>query len=233
MPSIRNAFLLNLACIALVFAACGGESSSAKSGDTPAVEPQQPAAAPSAPPAAAPEANVAPTPTPTPEPTAAQPVKQPEPSAAPHEQAAAKAPSGKAAPAIAEHTSPTPTTGATPTESAPAAPAAPVPSAAVVGPCGKDGQPSCPLQGFMERNLEKPLNAGDLARVAIGLNRIPALVPDPAWDSGPQGWTSLAQAAANAAKAGDAVALKQACKTCHKTWRSKYKTSFRLRPVPN
>jgi hypothetical protein len=90
----------------------------------------------------------------------------------------------------------------------------------------------CPLQGWMNRNLQKPLDAQDLAAVARGLQRIPALVPDPTWnDDGTTGWSSLAQAAASAAKAGDLDGTKAACKTCHRTWRKSYKDTFRLRPV--
>jgi hypothetical protein len=83
----------------------------------------------------------------------------------------------------------------------------------------------------MERNLQQPLDGEDLARVALGLRQVPKLVPDQSWNAGAQGWGSIAQAGAASASAGDMAAVKQACKTCHKTWRNKYKASFRLRPL--
>jgi hypothetical protein len=84
----------------------------------------------------------------------------------------------------------------------------------------------------MEQNLQRPLEDGDLATVAEGLARVPKFVPDPAWNAGPQGWSALAKATLDAAKGGDGKATGAACKTCHKAWRSKYKQSFRQRPIP-
>jgi hypothetical protein len=85
----------------------------------------------------------------------------------------------------------------------------------------------------MDRHLQRPLDDGDLAKVAQGLARVPKFVPDPSWNTGAQGWSTIAEGAAAAAKQGDLAAVKQSCKTCHKTWRNKYKASFRLRPIPD
>jgi hypothetical protein len=98
-------------------------------------------------------------------------------------------------------------------------------------PCGEKGQPMCPLQAWMERNLQKPLDDGDLAAVAQGLGRVPKLVPDPSWNAGADGWSAMADAGSAAAQRGDADAVKQSCKSCHKTWRRKYKETFRHRPI--
>jgi hypothetical protein len=84
----------------------------------------------------------------------------------------------------------------------------------------------------MEHNLQQPLDAADLVRVALGLKQVPKLVPDAGWNAVAQGWGTIAEAGAASAQAGDMAAVKQACKTCHKTWRNKYKASYRLRPVP-
>ena len=70
---------------------------------------------------------------------------------------------------------------------------------AAVTPCGDEGQPMCPLQAWMERNLQKPLDDGDLAAVAQGLGRVPELVPDPRWNAAADGWSAIADAASAAA----------------------------------
>jgi hypothetical protein len=85
----------------------------------------------------------------------------------------------------------------------------------------------------MEDHLQSALDKSDLTALAKGLGRSAAFVPDSGWNSGAQGWSAIANAGAEAAKQGDLAATKQACKTCHKTWRSKYKASFRLRTVPD
>jgi hypothetical protein len=123
--------------------------------------------------------------------------------------------------------------------SAPAAEAAPgdtkaaqpgaAPAAAT--PCGEEGQPQCPLQAWMERNLQTPLDDGDLQQVARNLARVPKLVPDPSWNRPGDGWSALAESGAQAAQRGDIEAVKQSCKSCHKTWRRSYKERFRQRPI--
>ena len=84
----------------------------------------------------------------------------------------------------------------------------------------------------MDHNLQQALDAHDLAKLASGLARVPAFVPDPSWNAGADGWSALAEAGASAAKAGDLASTQKACKSCHRTWRNKYKASFRLRPLP-
>jgi hypothetical protein len=110
-------------------------------------------------------------------------------------------------------------------------PAKPALAPAAAASCGDEGQPSCPLQGWMERNVQKPLDDGDFARLAQALSRVPRFAPDPSWNDGEQGWSKLAEAAAAAAKARDGDAVEQSCKACHRAWRKKYKQEFRLRPI--
>jgi cytochrome c553 len=83
----------------------------------------------------------------------------------------------------------------------------------------------------MEEHLQAALDAEDLPAVAKGLIRVASLTPDPSWNAGAQGWSALANNAADAAKQGDVAAVKAACKSCHKAWRAKYKQTFRLRPI--
>jgi hypothetical protein len=121
--------------------------------------------------------------------------------------------------AQAAHDSPT---HAAPTSSVPVQPAA----------CGEKGQPQCPLQAWMERNLQRPLDAGDTAKVASGLAHVAKLVPDPGWNAGPQGWFTLTRTAEQAAQRGDVALLQRACKACHKAWRRQYRADFRHRALP-
>jgi hypothetical protein len=101
----------------------------------------------------------------------------------------------------------------------------------VAGPCGEKGQPRCPLQAWMEDHLQTALDKSDLKALAAGFTESASLAPDPSWNTGAQAWNALANAGADAAKQGDLTAARQACKTCHKTWRNKYKESFRLRAL--
>jgi cytochrome c556 len=84
----------------------------------------------------------------------------------------------------------------------------------------------------MEQNLQAAVDAGDAAALAKALKRVAGLAPDAGWNSGAQGWSSLAENGAQAAEKGDLATAKQSCKGCHKAWRSKYRTSFRTRPLP-
>jgi hypothetical protein len=98
--------------------------------------------------------------------------------------------------------------------------------------CGAKGQPSCPLQGWMEKNMQDPFDKKDLKKLAESLEKAAALVPDPKWNEGDKGWAKLAKDGAAAAKAGNFAGAQQACKACHKAWRNEYKKQFRMRPVP-
>ena len=98
-------------------------------------------------------------------------------------------------------------------------------------PCGGKGQESCPLQGWMEKNIDIPMEKKDFKALEAGLTKAAALAPDPKWNDGDKGWASLAKAGAAAAKAQDMDGIRKSCKGCHKAWRKKYKKEFRTRPV--
>lgn len=104
--------------------------------------------------------------------------------------------------------------------------------AAADEPCGEKGQKSCPLQGWMEENVQKPLESGDLKKVAAALEKAAAFAPDKKWDEGDSGWSATAKKGVAAAKAGDEKATKKTCKSCHKAFRKEYKAKYRKRPVP-
>ena len=97
--------------------------------------------------------------------------------------------------------------------------------------CGEKGQPSCPLQGWMEKNVDEPFEKGDLAKVAASLEKLAGMAPDPKWNEGDKGWSKLAKDGAAAAKKGDSAATGATCKGCHKAWRNEYKAKFRMKPV--
>jgi len=99
--------------------------------------------------------------------------------------------------------------------------------------CGEEGQPMCPLQGWMDKNVQAALEAGKLDELAKLLGeKVPKAVPDKKWNDGDQGWSKLAKEGADAAKAGDKKAVMATCKSCHKAWREKYKDAFRTKPLP-
>jgi len=100
------------------------------------------------------------------------------------------------------------------------------------GACGEKGQPHCPLQGWMEKNLQDPLDKKDLKAVAASLEKVAKLVPDPKWNEGPEGWAKLANEGAAAAKKGDADGTQKSCKSCHKAFRNDFKKSHRMMPPP-
>ena len=97
--------------------------------------------------------------------------------------------------------------------------------------CGDKGEPSCPLQGWMEKNMQEPFEKKDLKAVASALEKVAKMAPDPKWNDGENGWAKLANDGAAAAKAGDEATVQKSCKGCHKAWRSEYKKTFRMRPV--
>ena len=97
--------------------------------------------------------------------------------------------------------------------------------------CGEKGQPHCPLQGWMEKNMQEPFEAKDLKKVAESLEKAAGFVPDPTWNEGATGWEKIAKEGAAAATAGDGDAVQKSCKACHKAWRAKYKKEHRPRPI--
>jgi hypothetical protein len=100
------------------------------------------------------------------------------------------------------------------------------------GTCGAKGQPSCPLQGWMEQNMDPASQKGDTKALAALFEKVTKFNPDPKWDSENPSWSGISKAGADAAKAGDLAGAKAQCKSCHKAFREKYKSTFRMKPVP-
>lgn len=106
-----------------------------------------------------------------------------------------------------------------------------MPSAHAEAACGAKGQPSCPLQGWMEKNMDANVEKNDTKALAAAFEKAAGFAPDPKWNDGASGWSKIAKEGAAAAKSGDMAAAKKTCKTCHKAWRDKYKKEFRTKPV--
>ena len=98
--------------------------------------------------------------------------------------------------------------------------------------CGAKGQPSCPLQGWMEKNMDPASEKGDTKALAAAFEKAAGFAPDPKWNDGDTGWSKIAKEGAAAASKGDLAGAKKECKACHKAWRDKYKQTFRTKPVP-
>ena len=112
-----------------------------------------------------------------------------------------------------------------------AAALAQMPSAHADATCGAKGQPSCPLQGWMEKNMDANVEKKDTKALAAAFEKAAGFAPDPKWNDGADSWSKIAKDGAAAAKSGDMAAAKKTCKTCHKAWRDKYKKEFRMKPV--
>jgi len=93
------------------------------------------------------------------------------------------------------------------------------------GECATPGK--CPLHDWMEKELDAAMEAGDMKKVAAGLEKVAGFAPDPKWNEGDKSWSKIAKEGAAAAKAGDAKAVGASCKSCHKAWRKEYKAKHR------
>lgn len=105
------------------------------------------------------------------------------------------------------------------------------PTVQAEGTCGAKGQPSCPLQGWMEKNMDPAVEKNDTKALEKAFEKAAGFAPDPKWNEGADGWSKIAKEGAAAAKSGDMAAAKKTCKTCHKAWRDKYKAEHRMKPV--
>ncbi len=93
--------------------------------------------------------------------------------------------------------------------------------------CGSKDNP-CPLQKWMRANLGAPSAGGDTAGLAKGFDKLATTSPDPTWST----WSTIAKQGSDAAKKGDLVGAKAACKACHDAYKDKYKAQYRTRPAP-
>lgn len=93
-------------------------------------------------------------------------------------------------------------------------------------PCGKKGQPDCPLQGWMKKNLKAALKEDDLAKVAEGLDKVASHAPD-----GYDDWKEIAMNGAKVARDNDTKGVKRQCKSCHDKYQKRYRKERRTEPL--
>ncbi len=132
----------------------------------------------------------------------------------------------------ASSTSPAPTTdatatgGATSTASGPASGSAAT-SASAAPTCGEKGQPKCPLQGWMSSVMQPAMASKDATKLAAALRQSAKYAP-PGYAS----WAKIANDGAAAVEAShDVTSAKKSCTDCHNSYKSKFKTESRARPL--
>jgi len=94
--------------------------------------------------------------------------------------------------------------------------------------CGGKGQPDCPLQGWMKKEIAKPKAAANNEALAANLSKIPAFAPKSWADD----WKKISDAGAKAAQSGDKEGINASCKSCHDKYRKEYQEKYRKDPLP-
>jgi hypothetical protein len=74
----------------------------------------------------------------------------------------------------------------------------------------------------MKATLQAYLKAGDMERLAGALDELALKEP-----KGFTGWGETASKAARAARAGDPVSVRAACKSCHEQQRARFRSEMR------
>jgi hypothetical protein len=98
--------------------------------------------------------------------------------------------------------------------------------AAAAPTCGKKPLPPCPLQGWMQGNMQPPMQAQDFAGLASALDRSAALQPP-----GYGNWASIARDGARAARDQNLDGVKASCKSCHGQYQDRYRKEMRARKI--
>jgi hypothetical protein len=98
----------------------------------------------------------------------------------------------------------------------------PGPPAEAATDCGSAGQADCPTQHWMKATLQAHLRNKDYKRLEAALHELAARQP-----AGYDGWSSLAEQAADAARSGQHQAVRQACKQCHDDHRARFRREDR------
>lgn len=84
----------------------------------------------------------------------------------------------------------------------------------------------------MEAHMLKATEDRNLPALAQALEQSAAMVPDPAWNQGENGWATIANDGATKARANDFAGARASCKRCHTAWQDRYRAEHRTRPVP-
>jgi hypothetical protein len=90
------------------------------------------------------------------------------------------------------------------------------------------GEPATPLGKWMKPNIGTPLAGQDFATLQKNLEFVSTKVPSAAYDK----WAEISKAGAAAAAKQDLKGVKASCKTCHDSYKEKYKTEFATKAFP-
>jgi hypothetical protein len=93
--------------------------------------------------------------------------------------------------------------------------------------CGGNGEPACPLEGWMETELSGPLQTKDWEHLGRSLRALVADAPAPF-----ARWGEWASRGSAAARGRDGDAVRAACKGCHNAYRDDYRRRMPDRPAP-
>jgi hypothetical protein len=92
--------------------------------------------------------------------------------------------------------------------------------------CGQDGLPECPLQAWMDQEINAFYNTRAQTDLAAAFRFLAKLAP-----SGYPDWAPWAEGGAAAADKGDFRLAKRACNGCHHDYRERYRGELRSRPL--
>jgi hypothetical protein len=92
--------------------------------------------------------------------------------------------------------------------------------------CGQDGLPECPLQGWMDQEINAFYNTRARTELAAAFRFLARLAPP-----GYPDWAPWAEGGAAAADKGDFGLAKRACNGCHDDYRERYRTELRSRAL--
>jgi hypothetical protein len=99
--------------------------------------------------------------------------------------------------------------------------------------CGAPGLPDCPLQRWMKESATPILEFGEITAVGDIFDAMVLLAPP---RTGPQYpfpyWASISRDGADAARHGDLVAARAACRGCHAQYLEPYRAQYRALPLP-
>ena len=90
------------------------------------------------------------------------------------------------------------------------------------------GEPATPLGKWMKPNIGTPLAGQDFATLQKNLEFVAGKVPAADYDK----WAEISKAGAAAAAKQDLKAVKASCKSCHDTYKERYKKEFLTKPFP-
>ena len=91
-----------------------------------------------------------------------------------------------------------------------------------------------PMAAWMISNIQTPYENNDLKKLSKNMRMLSKLSPDPLWNSSHDtSWENFAIRGELAADHADPIELRESCKSCHSTWRKKYRQHYSKRQLIN